>query len=119
MDLARQCRTGVRATHQILIAGNFVSCLDIKNAVFIGLLPDIDRNQINFIGNGSLLGARLINFSQPMAGEAIRVSRLMTNIELADNSIFSDEYVAGIFLPHTDEKLFPSVMAKLITRSTK
>jgi hypothetical protein len=37
----------------------------------------------------------------------------MTNIELGDNLTFMDNYMAALFLPHTEEKLFPSVMSKI------
>jgi len=33
----------------------------------------------------------------------------MTNIELSTHQPFTDEYIAALFLPHTDGKLFPSV----------
>lgn len=40
---------------------------------------------------------------------ALQVSKNMTNIELSNYQPFMDEYVAAMFLPHTDRKLFPSV----------
>jgi hypothetical protein len=33
----------------------------------------------------------------------------MTNIELSVYQPFMDDYIAALFLPHTDRKLFPSV----------
>jgi len=33
----------------------------------------------------------------------------MTNIELSTYLPFMDEYVASLFFPHTDKRLFPSV----------
>jgi len=40
---------------------------------------------------------------------SIQVARSMTNIELSRYQPFMDEYVAAMFLPHTDRRLFPSV----------
>ncbi len=97
----------------ILIAGNFGSYLDIENAITIGLLPDIDRDKIRFIGNGSLLGARLVSFSNELLDDAEKIAQMMTNIELADNMTFMDNYMAALFLPHTEEKFFPSVMERI------
>jgi hypothetical protein len=37
----------------------------------------------------------------------------MTNVELSEERSFMDKYVAGMFLPHTDGKLFPEVSARL------
>jgi len=98
---------------QVLIAGNFGSYLDIENAVFIGLLPDIDRAKIKFIGNGSLLGARLIALSEQLKNDAEKIAGLINNIELSDSSAFHDEFRGAQFLPHTDEKLFPTVMERI------
>ena len=108
--LLKQAGLEFKDLDEIIIAGNFGSYLDIENAICIGLLPDIAARQIRFIGNGSLLGARLMAFSTEMKKEAETVAVKMNNIELGDNSIFNDEYMAAMFLPHTDEKLFPSAI---------
>jgi len=97
----------------IIIAGNFGSYLDIEHAITIGLLPDIDRNKIKFIGNGSLLGTRLVSFSNELLDDGEKIARMMTNVELSDNIAFMDNYIAALFLPHTEEKFFSSVMQKL------
>jgi hypothetical protein len=39
----------------------------------------------------------------------MNISRSMTNIELSVYQPFMDDYIAALFLPHTDRKLFPSV----------
>jgi hypothetical protein len=38
----------------------------------------------------------------------------MTNIELSDTHKFMDEFIAAMFLPHTDQHLFPKVMERLM-----
>lgn len=91
------------------VAGGFGSYLDISKAVAIGLLPDIPRDKIHFIGNSSLSGARLCLLSEAAFEQCINIARSMTNIELSAYQPFMDEYVAALFLPHTDRKLFPSV----------
>jgi uncharacterized 2Fe-2S/4Fe-4S cluster protein (DUF4445 family) len=98
---------------QVILAGNFGNSLNIEKAITIGLLPDIPRNRFAFIGNGSLSGARLINFSNDMLSAAGKVAQMMTNIELSENNDFNNNYVAALFLPHTDEKAFPSIRKKL------
>jgi uncharacterized 2Fe-2S/4Fe-4S cluster protein (DUF4445 family) len=45
------------------IAGGFGQHLNIKNAIRIGLLPDLERNRFHYLGNSSLLGAYLILLS--------------------------------------------------------
>lgn len=91
------------------VSGGFGSYLDIPKSIGIGLLPDIDPNRIQFIGNSSLMGARMCLLSIHTMERAVQVSKNMTNIELSNYQPFMDEYVAAMFLPHTDRKLFPSV----------
>jgi uncharacterized 2Fe-2S/4Fe-4S cluster protein (DUF4445 family) len=93
----------------IFVAGGFGSSLDIPKAVGIGLLPDVDRSRISFIGNSSLMGARMCLLSTHAFERAGQIARSMTNVELSNYQPFMDEYIAAMFLPHTDRKLFPTV----------
>jgi uncharacterized 2Fe-2S/4Fe-4S cluster protein (DUF4445 family) len=93
----------------LYVAGGFGSFLNISKAVAIGLLPDIPQEKIEFIGNSSLTGARVCLLSETALERSLNISRSMTNIELSHHQPFMDEYVAALFLPHTDQKLFPSV----------
>ena len=98
---------------RVIIAGTFGSHIDIESAVTIGLLPDLPRERFIFIGNGSLLGARLTAFSTDILDEGKRVAVMMTNLELSQNSQFMHDYVAALFLPHTHIDEFPSVKSSL------
>jgi uncharacterized 2Fe-2S/4Fe-4S cluster protein (DUF4445 family) len=91
------------------VAGGFGNYLNIPKAIAIGLLPDIPVQKIKFIGNSSLTGARLALTSQEAFEKCVNVSRSMTNIELSNYQPYMDEYIAALFLPHTDRRLFPSV----------
>ena len=93
----------------LYVAGGFGSFLNIPKSVSIGLLPDIPLERIKFIGNSSLTGARACLLSESAFETCLNISRSMTNIELSTHQPFTDEYVAALFLPHTDGKLFPSV----------
>jgi len=99
---------------QIIIAGAFGNYISIEKAITIGLLPDLPRDRFVFIGNGSLLGARLASFSTDILDDARRVATVMTNIELSENAAFMNNYVAALFLPHTNADEFPSVAGRLV-----
>ena len=90
------------------VAGGFGNYLDIPRAIGIGLLPDLDPQKIQFIGNSSLMGARMALLSSHALERSIYIAKGTTNIELSTYQPFMDEYVAAMFLPHTDKKLFPS-----------
>jgi uncharacterized 2Fe-2S/4Fe-4S cluster protein (DUF4445 family) len=96
--------------NKIYVAGGFGNYLNIDKAVGIGLLPDIPRERIEFIGNSSLMGARMALVSSLAFEKAISISQGITNVELSHFAPFADEYMAALYLPHIDrEVLFPSV----------
>jgi uncharacterized 2Fe-2S/4Fe-4S cluster protein (DUF4445 family) len=95
---------------RIYVAGGFGSYLSIEKAIGIGLLPDVPRERIEFVGNSSLMGARMALLSLHMFEKAISISQHITNVELSYYAPFADEYMAALYLPHIDhERLFPSV----------
>ncbi len=87
--------------------------MNIEKSITIGLLPDLPLDKFKFIGNGSLLGARLICFSNVLRTEIKRIFNKITNIELSENINFMNNYVAALFLPHTEQSLFPRVYEKI------
>jgi len=91
------------------VAGGFGTYLDIPKAIGIGMLPDIDPKRIQFVGNSSLMGARIALLSGHALERSVKIANGMTNIELSTYQPFMDEYIAAMFLPHTDRRLFPSV----------
>ncbi len=102
---------------QIYVAGGFGKYLRIEQAQAIGLFPEVDVQKFTFVGNGSLLGARLVSFSKDMLKAAEQVALMMTNIELSDNQSFMDNYMAAMFLPHTDMTMFPEMERTLLENS--
>ncbi len=96
---------------KIYVAGGFGNYLNIEKAIGIGLLPDIPIERIEFVGNSSLMGARMTLLSYHAFEKAISISQSITNIELSKFAPFAEEYMASLYLPHIDrERLFPSVM---------
>jgi uncharacterized 2Fe-2S/4Fe-4S cluster protein (DUF4445 family) len=97
------------AIDTFFVAGGFGAYLDIPKAIGIGLLPDMEPSRMRFVGNSSLMGARMCLLSTHTMERAVQIAKGTTNIELSNYQPFMDEYVAAMFLPHTDRKLFPSV----------
>jgi uncharacterized 2Fe-2S/4Fe-4S cluster protein (DUF4445 family) len=97
----------------MIIAGGFGHYIDVEKAKMIGLLPDLPDNKFRFIGNGSVSGAHLVSLNSDIWLEARKIARMMTNVELSNNNGFMEEFVAAMFLPHTDQNLFPEVMERL------
>ncbi len=101
---------------RVIIAGAFGRYINLEKGKLIGLFPDIPVERFHFLGNGSLLGARLVCLSSGMLSEAERIAKMMTNIELSDNHSFMDKYMGALFLPHTEAHLFPTVCEYLDTK---
>jgi uncharacterized 2Fe-2S/4Fe-4S cluster protein (DUF4445 family) len=97
----------------VILAGNFCAYLDLEQAICIGLLPDIDRNSFYYLGNASMLGCQISMTDMNRFRERDSVRQLMTNMELSESPDFMQHYMAALFLPHTDMRLFPSVSKKL------
>lgn len=98
---------------KVYIAGGFGQFLDIEKAIMIGLLPEMPKEKFEYMGNTSITGAYLCMLSKKLRGEAEDISRKMTYIELSVSKSFMDEYVSGLFIPHTNIDAFPSVKALL------
>jgi uncharacterized 2Fe-2S/4Fe-4S cluster protein (DUF4445 family) len=98
---------------QVILAGAFGNFINIDNAITIGLLPDLPRENYQFVGNASLQGASLLAFSREMLEEERRVADMMTNFELSETPGYMDQYIAALFLPHTRMEYFPSVSQRL------
>ncbi|MDD5622477.1 MAG: ASKHA domain-containing protein [Actinomycetota bacterium] len=94
---------------KVCIAGGLGTNLNIKNAVTIGMLPDINTDRYAFVGNTSIMGAYLCLLSENKFDYTSEIAEKITYIELSTNMKFMDRYVAGLFLPYTDLKDFPSV----------
>jgi len=41
------------------------------------------------------------------------VTRMMTSFELSETPSYMDNYIAALFLPHTDMNLFPGVQQRM------
>jgi uncharacterized 2Fe-2S/4Fe-4S cluster protein (DUF4445 family) len=103
---------------QVILAGAFGSFINIDNAVAIGLLPDLPREKYQFVGNASLMGATLLAFSRELLEEERRVADMMTNFELSETPGFMHQYIAALFLPHTQMEYFPSSAERLRGQKT-
>ncbi|MDO8568187.1 MAG: ASKHA domain-containing protein [Dehalococcoidales bacterium] len=111
--LARSAGLTSADFEQVIIAGAFGSSLNIERAITIGLMPDLPVSKFTFIGNGALMGARLTSFSTDLLDHARKVANMMTNIELSDSPDFMNNYIASLFLPHTNTNEFPTVSERL------
>ncbi|MGQ9730020.1 MAG: ASKHA domain-containing protein [Candidatus Zipacnadales bacterium] len=99
-----------QAIERLYLAGAFGSHLDVRQAVQIGMLPDLPPERVEYVGNTSLAGAHLCLVSRKARERIREIAAAMTYIELSVEPGFMEEYVASMFLPHTHTERFPSVV---------
>ncbi len=109
ISLLESVGMGFDDLERIILAGNFGAYIDLERAITIGLLPDIKRERFHYLGNASLMGARISLTDHKRFRERGMVSSIMTNMELSENPQFMNHYMASLFLPHTNMDFFPSV----------
>ncbi len=97
----------------IYLAGAFGNFLNKKNATIIGLIPEIELDQIKNIGNGAITGANLALINRGVRKTLDEIAKKIAYIELNAEPSFMDEYTSSTFLPHTDLTLFPMVQQLL------
>ena len=100
---------------KVYIAGGFGKFLDIEKAIMIGMLPELPKERFQYMGNTSVTGAYLCILSRKLRAEAEEIARKMTYIELSVSHSFMNEYISGLFIPHTNIDAFPNVK-KLMKR---
>ena len=93
---------------RVYVAGGIGSGINMKNAVNIGMFPDVELERFQYIGNSSLSGAYAMVMSDDAIAKTAEVAANMTYLELSTHPGYMDAFVAACFIPHTDRSLFPN-----------
>ena len=93
---------------KVYVAGGIGSGINMKNSVNIGMLPDVELEKYQYIGNSSLTGAYAMVMSDAANAKCTELGANMTYLELSTYPGYMDSFVAACFLPHTNSSLFPN-----------
>ena len=88
-----------REVSRILVAGGFGSSLNIKNAISIGLLPDVEEERVVICGNAALDGAADLLLDGDRRKAAEELARRAVTVELAADEYFKSSYMDGMLFP--------------------
>lgn len=116
MTLLEEVGLSMDVVEHIILAGGFGSYIDLEKAMVLGLLPEVDPERVTFIGNGSLMGARMSSLTNRIRKDVVAVTQKMTNFELSETHSYMDNYIAAMFLPHTEIEKFPRLNARMKER---
>jgi len=75
----------------------------------------VSLDRFRFVGNSSLKGARRALLCRHYLEKARAIARGMTYLELSVYPSYMEEYIAALFLPHTNLETFPSVTRRMRT----
>jgi uncharacterized 2Fe-2S/4Fe-4S cluster protein (DUF4445 family) len=116
MTLLEEVGMSLGDIERIYLAGGFGSYVDLEKAMIIGLLPEIEAEKVTYFGNASLMGAKMSSLTNRIRQDVVAVTNMMTNFELSETPSYMDNYVAALFLPHTDMNQFPRLKARMEAR---
>jgi len=107
--LMESTQTKLEDLDAVYLAGGFGNFLNVRQAVTIGMLPDVPSEKIQFVGNTSIAGAKTVMLSRKALKAAEKIAKSMTYFDLMSHPGYMEEFTRANFLPHTDLSLFPSV----------
>lgn len=94
---------------RIYVAGAFGQHISPRQAITVGMLPDLPLEIFKPIGNSSLAGAELVLLDDQARKDCRELVKKITYLELNVNQEFMSRFSGSRFIPHTDHALFPSV----------
>lgn len=107
--LINQVGLTFESLHKIYVAGAFGKHIDPKQAIILGMLPDLPVDTYEPVGNSSLAGAQQVLLESQARERCLGMVKKITYIELNVNQEFMIRFSGSRFIPHTDHALFPSV----------
>ncbi|MBN1998580.1 DUF4445 domain-containing protein [candidate division KSB1 bacterium] len=96
--LLRKTGLAVSDLNAVFLAGAFGQFLDIDNVMYIGLLPEMERRKIHFIGNAACAGAEMALLS---VDERRTIQQLLDRaeyVEIATDPAFLDIFTEKMFI---------------------
>jgi uncharacterized 2Fe-2S/4Fe-4S cluster protein (DUF4445 family) len=87
-----------RDVERLLLAGAFGNYIRRESAVAIGLIPALDRDRIESIGNAAGVGARLVLLSVSERKRAAEIARRTRHIALSEREGFYDRFADAMML---------------------
>ena len=107
--LVNQVGTSFDDLDLIYVAGAFGRHIAPRQAITLGMLPDLPLETFKPIGNSSLAGAEKALLDELARRDCLELVRKITYLELNVNQEFMIRFSGSRFIPHTDHSLFPSV----------
>jgi len=100
--LLRRIDLDFESLDKLYIGGAFGNFINIESAIALGLLPDLPRDKIEYAGNTSIKGAKMIALSRYNRDIIERIRKITTAYDLMGADDYVEEFKKAMFIPHTD-----------------
>jgi uncharacterized 2Fe-2S/4Fe-4S cluster protein (DUF4445 family) len=92
---------GIERPQKILLAGAFGSYIRKKDALTIGMFPDVSEETIEVVGNAAGAGAILTLFDDHFLAQANELRQSTRVLDLASHPNFQEIFIASLEFPKT------------------
>ncbi len=92
---------------QVFLAGAFGNYINAYNAKFIGMIPDINDDEIFQIGNAAGIGAQHCLLNKNLRNKAQQLLKRIQYVEIAIEKDFQKEFAEAMYFPHLNLDYFP------------
>src|SRR6202167_2292797 len=93
-------RLGIDQVDRIRLAGAFVSHIDVKYAMILGMVPDCDLKEVRSAGNAAGTGARIALLDATSRELIETLVRRIEKVEPAIEPRFQHHFVEAMAIPH-------------------
>jgi uncharacterized 2Fe-2S/4Fe-4S cluster protein (DUF4445 family) len=94
------CReAGIERPERILVAGAFGNFIDKKDALTIGMFPDMQEADVTMVGNAAGAGAVLSLLDAEVENAAKKLAAGTRVLDLASLETFQDTFVSSLYFP--------------------
>ncbi len=91
--------TPPESVEEVVIAGAFGSFLNVKNAIAMGLFPELPKAQFRQVGNAAAIGAKWILISKSARLRAQKIAQNTRYNELTTYPSFGRQFALGMLFP--------------------
>ncbi|MEQ9329569.1 MAG: ASKHA domain-containing protein, partial [Rhodospirillales bacterium] len=93
-------RLEIDEVDRVVLAGAFVSHIDPKYAMILGMIPDCEVDNIASAGNAAGTGARIALLNRASRAEIADIVRGVEKVETAVEPRFQEHFIGAMAIPH-------------------
>lgn len=98
ITLMKEVNTELKSISKVVVSGSFGFFINVDNAISLGLLPPLDEEKFDFLGNASMSYAVKVLISEEVRNRADEVRKIITDIDFHEE-IYKEEVAESYPIP--------------------